>query len=85
MSGNVIKTQKTGHYTTVDNGFINNPDLSAKAKGILLYLLSKPHGWETRVDDIVAHMADGIDSIKSGIKGLEAHRYIIRSRTPRLS
>lgn len=78
--GAIYRTQKTQNFTTVSNGFINDPGLSAKAKGILLYLLSKPDGWETRVEDIVAHMADGIDSIKSGIRELSNAGYMQRSR-----
>jgi len=80
MSGGIFKTQKTGNYTTVSNEFINDPSLTAKAKGILLYLLSKPNDWETRTEDIVEHMADGIDSIKSGLKELQNSGYMLRRR-----
>lgn len=76
----IYRTQKTRNYTTVGNEFINDPSLSAKAKGILLYLLSKPDNWETRTEDIVAHMADGIDSIKSGIKELRLAGYMLRKQ-----
>lgn len=75
-----FRTQKTNNFTVVRNEFINDPMLSAKAKGILLYLLSKPDDWETRLEDIEAHMADGIDSIKSGVRELKGRGYMVRNR-----
>jgi uncharacterized phage protein (TIGR02220 family) len=67
-------------YVMVDKGFINNPKLSWKAKGILLYLLSKPHDWQVYGKDIVKHATEGRDSVSSGIAELMTHRYISRER-----
>lgn len=67
-------------FVQVDKGFVNDPNITAKAKGILLYLLSKPDGWKIYEKDIVNHMKDGKDSIKSGIKELEEVGYITRER-----
>lgn len=78
MSGMIFKVKHYRSFTTVSNDWINNPKLSAKAKGILLYLLSKPHDWETNLEDIAAHMRDGIDSIKSGLKELKQSRHIVK-------
>ena len=78
MSEQIFRTRKTRNFTTVANEFICDPRLSAKAKGILLYLLSKPDDWETKLVDIVNHMADGLDSIRSGIKELKNRGHIIQ-------
>jgi len=33
-------------FVRADKGFINDPSISYKAKGIMLYLLSKPDHWK---------------------------------------
>ncbi len=65
-------------YVMVDKGFINNPNLSWKAKGILLYLLSKPDDWEVYQADLMNHASDGRDSCRSGLSELEAAGHIRR-------
>lgn len=65
-------------YVMVNKGFVNNPQLSWKAKGILLYLLSKPDDWKVYHKDIIKHSTDGRDSVTSGIAELVKYGYIIR-------
>jgi len=69
---------KNNPYVMIDKHFFENPNLSAKAKGILGYLLSKPDNWIARLSDIVKHMKDGEKSIRSGIKELIQQRYLQR-------
>jgi hypothetical protein len=79
MSNTIFKVKHYRNFTTVSNDWINSPELSAKAKGILLYLLSKPNNWETNLLDIISHMRDGVDSIKAGIKELKTTRHIVKA------
>lgn len=72
---------KENPYSQVSNKIINDPNLSAKAKGILIYILSKPDDWQIYEVDIVNHFKDGRDSISAGIKELVKARYIYRERT----
>lgn len=65
-------------YVIVDKGFVNNPELSWKAKGILLYLLSKPDNWQVYGQDIVKHSTEGRDAVASGIAELIKHGHIKR-------
>lgn len=69
-----------GGYTVIWNHAANNPELSAKAKGILWYLLTKKEDWHVYEADIVKHMKDGLKSIRSGIKELIKAEYIKRDR-----
>ena len=55
-------------------------DLTAKAKGIMLYMLSKPNDWQFYESDISNHFKDGISSIRSAIKELIANGFIQRTR-----
>lgn len=63
-------------WTTVDNVWVKDPTLSAKAKGILIYILSLPDDWDLHMNELVTHFTDGIDGIRSGMKELSMHRYI---------
>lgn len=75
-----IKNRKNGKYTSISNEIVNNPNLSAKAKAILLYTLSKPDNWKFNLTDITKHMQEGLTSIKSGIKELKNTGYCTLTR-----
>lgn len=64
--------------TSISNKTINDPTLSWKAKGILIYILSTPNNWEFNLADIKNHSSGGIKNIKSGIKELEKNGYCIK-------
>lgn len=57
-------------FSSIPNSIILDCNLSAKAKGILVYFLSRPDGWKFYASEIVKHFTDGKDSIRSGIKEL---------------
>jgi len=65
-------------FTMVCNDLVNEPTLSAKAKGVMLYLLSKPDNWEVRLSDVVRHFSDGEYAIRGGVEELEVAGYIRR-------
>ena len=67
-------------YTQVCNDIINETGLSWKAKGILIYLLSKPDGWTVRENNIVKHSVDGLKATKAGIKELINRGYMSRRK-----
>jgi hypothetical protein len=72
----IFRSTHKKNYTVFSNDLIAEPTLSWKAKGILMYLLSKPPGWKTRLEDIVKHAKDGRDAVLSGIKELRDAGYI---------
>lgn len=81
MSDNTVITRKT-NFTVVDNGFINNPALSWRAKGILLYMLSKPANWKYNPKgDMLKRSTDGQSSLYAGIKELIIAGYISRTKS----
>ena len=63
-------------FAPVDKVFINDPSISYKAKGIMLYLLSKPDYWVLRHSDLKNWATDSDTSIRNGIKELEEAGYI---------
>lgn len=71
----VIKVKRTQDYTVISNEAAQDSRLSYKAKGILLYLFSKPDGWEVRIDDLVEQGPDGKGAIKTGMRELKEAGY----------
>lgn len=65
-------------FTVLSNEALKDPKLSFKAKGLLACILSKPDGWAFAVERLQDESKDGLDSVKSGIKELEQHGYLIR-------
>lgn len=72
--------KESGNFVTVHKSFIHDDNLSWKAKGILLYLLSRPDDWQIYETELVRHSTDGLSGLKTGIKELEKVGYIQRTR-----
>ena len=72
--------KESGNFVTVHKSFIHDENLSWKAKGILLYLLSRPDDWQVYETELNKHSSDGRDSLRTGIKELEQAGYIHRTR-----
>lgn len=65
-------------FVQIDKTPINDQRLSWKAKGILVYLISKPNDWKVRVSDLMKQAKDGRDSVYAGLHELEKAGYISR-------
>ena len=76
----VFRVEKTRDYTVMSNHHLRNTDLSLKAKGLLSLMLSLPENWDYTTKGLACICKDGIDSINSGVKELEANGYVIRKR-----
>ena len=71
---------KKENFTSIHNKLINDSKISLKAKGIMLYMLSKPENWKYNPKEIAKNSKDGLDSVYSGIKELMESGYISRIR-----
>ena len=74
----VNRVEKIGNFTTIDNGYLNDEELSFKAKGILTYLLSLPDDWVVHIEHIVTKSKDGISSFRTGLSELIDKGYLKR-------
>lgn len=75
----VIRIKKSpSTFVVMDKGFLENPNLSFKAKGILAYLLSKPDNWKVVVGDLFNHSTDGKTAIYSALKELKEQGYYVK-------
>lgn len=73
-----IRKDKNNPFVMVNKSILDDERISYKAKGILIYLLSKPDDWVIYESEIAKHAPDGIKSVKSGIKELIKYKYIHR-------
>ena len=73
-----ILVKKSSNFTTINNEFIFNKDMSLKAKGLLCHLLALPETWELYVEEVEKWHKDKKDSIYSGFKELMKLGYVQR-------
>ena len=67
-----------GPYTVIGNAAAQDAELSWKAKGLLIYLLSLPKNWNIRISELANHATDGYDSTKRAMDELLNSGYIKR-------
>lgn len=67
-------------FTTQCNVLIEDTRPTWKAKGIFQYLWSRPDDWVYYQEEVATHAADGVKSLRSGLKELEKYGYLKRSR-----
>jgi hypothetical protein len=76
----ILRNKNRDRYTQIDNRTVRDPRLSWKARGILMYLLSMPDGWNANIRDLAKRSPDGEVSVSSGMKELERFGYLVRSK-----
>ena len=74
----VLRKEKRGHFTVIDNAIFCNYNLSLKAKGLLCQMLSLPDGWEFSVEGLTKLSTDGRSAVTSALTELEEHGYFYR-------
>ena len=79
--GKINRIRKENNFLLVDTGYVRNPNLSAKAKGVLTYILSLPDDWVLYKSELPRHFTDGKDSIRAALKELEAKGYLTQEET----
>lgn len=75
-----IRVEKSTNYTTINNEFIFNKDLSLKAKGLLCHLLALPNDWKLYVEEVEKWHKDGKKAIYSAFKELTELGYMQREQ-----
>lgn len=74
----VVK-DKDNPYVILNKGFLENNNLSWKAKGILSYLLSRPDDWKVMISNLINQSTDQKKAVYSGISELIDFGYIERN------
>jgi hypothetical protein len=69
----IIRTNSSSYFT-VPRATAQDRQLSFEARGVLMYLLSKPDDWQTRISDL--QQGCGRDKIRRILAELEKARYL---------
>lgn len=78
MADKIRKTARNVNFTTVSNDFLQDVNLSWKAKGMIVYILSLPPDWELNLSDLKNRSKDGRDSTAAGLRELMDNGYCKR-------
>jgi len=79
--GNLLqfRVKRNKKYSTVNLSCVEDKTLSWKAKGLHLYLMSRPPNWQVHTSELQSRSTDGLGSLRSGLKELLEKRYIYRA------
>lgn len=69
------------HFTVVPNDLVENERLTWEARGLLVFLLSKPDHWAVNRDHLAGQAPNGITMVRRILGELESHGYLRRIRT----
>jgi hypothetical protein len=67
-------------FTIIRNAAVRDERLSWRARGLLVYLVSCPPGWETSIDRLVPLGREGRDAVATALRELESFGYLTRTR-----
>lgn len=68
--GNIRAAKKRG-YTVVPNGVLpEGKQISARAWGLYVYLLSRPDGWKTNAKQLASVFSEGVGAIYTALQNL---------------
>lgn len=75
-----IGVHKYEGFTMMQNHHLRNKGLSLKAVGLLSKILSLPPNWDYSLRGLATLNTDGIDGVRSAMKELEDHGYVVRTQ-----
>lgn len=75
----ILRTKRTSNFTSVNNDFIRDENLSWKAKGIIIYIMSLPTDWHLHLSELAKHAKDGRDATYNGVRELIDNGYCKRT------
>ncbi len=71
------RVNKTDNFTIVSNALLRSTEISLKALGLLLRVLSFPDDWDYSVSGLVAICKEGKTAIDSALKELKNAHYLV--------
>lgn len=80
----IIRKKQKERFSIVNNKVIEDKRLSFKARGLLIYMLSKPDDWKFYTDELAKRSSkDGVSAIKSALNEIENAGYLTRKQEHR--
>ncbi len=69
---------RSGDFTIIPNRIMRDKNISMKAKGILVTLLSLPPNWRFSEKGLSIASGEGLKSLRTGLQELEKAKYLYR-------
>lgn len=79
----IRRRKKRKQFTQISNSAALNINLSLKAKGLLLVMMTRPEDWMFYMEWLQKQSKDGREAHQNALKELEAHGYVVRLRVQR--
>lgn len=76
----IIRRRVRSNFTTLPNELIRDPQISWKALGILVFVLSLPDNFRLRLSHLSKQKTSGRDATRTGIKELQVAGYLCIQR-----
>ena len=73
----VIRTEKLTNYTKIDTTYLEDKNISLKAKELLTLMLSLPDAWNFNINGLRLLCKESRLAITNALKELEENRYLI--------
>lgn len=77
----IFRTNKITNYTKIDNRYLEDKNISLKAKGLLTLMLSLPDSWEFNINGLCLLCKESRDAVNNAIKELKENHYVEIERT----
>lgn len=74
----IYRSGSSSNYSVINNEILKRNDISWKAKGILIYILSLPDDWVLYLEELQNHATDKKASFRTGWKELTEKGYVKR-------
>jgi hypothetical protein len=76
----IIRREHRAHFTIVPNAMFLDKRLSIEAKGVLGFLLSRPHNWQVRLDHVERTLRIGRKKLQRIFRELIGAGYVTREQ-----
>lgn len=68
------------NFSSIHNSALVDNRIGLREKGLLIYLNSKPDGWDFSANRIAEESKDGVESVRSSLKIIESFGYLKREK-----
>ena len=76
----ILRKEKRGNFTVIDNAIFKDKELSYKAKGLLCTMLSVPDWWNFSIAGLTELSSDGESAVRSALAELKEAGYFRREQ-----
>ena len=77
----IFRTNKITNYTKIDNRYLEDTNISFKAKALLTLMLSLPDNWKFNVNGLCLLCKESKNAVNSAIKELKDNKYLEVEKT----